>query len=218
VSFDNKKYYSIIGIVSNTYVPGSPESEDFEVFTPKDYPGWQQFTYLITVSDENNAIADIQQAVLAIDQRLDINNIASLTSLFDDKRQRHLNAAWLAIVLASTSLLMVGIGINGIVSYLVKVRRYSLGVKLSMGADNYRLLKESLLELMQPISMSLVLAFSTAFLVIGYCMSLPGIDLPINWWLTMTIWLGLLAISVLASFFPINQTLRQDPIKALRNE
>lgn len=218
VSFDNKKYYSIIGIVSNTYVPGSPESEDFEVFTPKDYPGWQQFTYLITVSDENNAIADIQQAVLAIDQRLDINNIASLASLFDDKRQRHLNAAWLAIVLASTSLLMVGIGINGIVSYLVKVRRYSLGVKLSMGADNYRLLKESLLELMQPISMSLVLAFSTAFLVIGYCMSLPGIDLPINWWLTMTIWLGLLAISVLASFFPINQTLRQDPIKALRNE
>lgn len=218
VSFDNKKYYSIIGIVSNTYVPGSPESEDFEVFTPKDYPGWQQFTYLITVADENNAIAHIQQAVLEVDQRLDINNIASLTSMFDEKRQRHLNAAWLAIVLASTSLLMVCIGINGIVSYLVKVRRYSLGVKLSMGADNYRLLKESLLELMQPITMSLVFAFSLAFLIIGYCMSLPGVDLPIDWWLTTVIWLGLLAISVLASFFPINQTLRQDPIKALRNE
>lgn len=218
VSFDNKKYYSIIGIVSNTYVPGSPESEGFEVFTPKDYPGWQQFTYLITVADEKNAMAHIQQAVLEVDQRLDINNIASLTSMFDDKRQRHLNAAWLAIVLASTSLLMVCIGINGIVSYLVKVRRYSLGVKLSMGADNYRLLKESLLELMQPITMSLVLAFSLAFLIIGYCMSLPGVDLPVDWWLTTVIWLGLLAVSVLASFFPINQTLRQDPIKALRNE
>jgi len=87
-----------------------------------------------------------------------------------------------------------------------------------MGADNYRLLKESLLELMQPITMSLVLAFSLAFLIIGYCMSLPEVDLPIDWWLTTVIWLGLLAISVLASFFPINQTLRQDPIKALRNE
>ena len=87
-----------------------------------------------------------------------------------------------------------------------------------MGADNYRLLKESLLELMQPIIMSLVLAFSLAFLIIGYCISLPGVDLPIDWWLTTIIWLGLLAISVLASFFPISQTLRQDPIKALRNE
>ena len=218
VSFDNKTYYSIIGIVSNTYVPGSPEAEDYEVFTPKENPGWRQFSYLLTVTDESTAIAQIQEAILNIDKRLDINNLASLTDQFNDKRQRHLNAAWLAIILASTSLLMVCIGVNGIVSYLVKVRRYSLGVKLSMGADNHRLLKESLLELMKPITMSLILAFSLAFLIIGYCISLPNIDLPINWLLMLVIWLGLLVMAVIASFFPINKTLRQDPINALRNE
>ncbi|KAA1163358.1 ABC transporter permease [Pseudoalteromonas fuliginea] len=218
VSFDNKSYFSIIGIVSNTYVPGSPESENYEVFTPKDYPGWRQFSYLLTVSNESVAFSQIQQTVIDTDKRLDINDLTSLTAQFNEKRQRHLNAAWLAIVLASTSLLMVCIGVNGIVSYLVKVRRYSLGVKLAMGADNRRLLKESLFELMQPITMSLVLAFSTAFLIIGYCMSLPSIDLPINWWLTLTIWLGLFILAIIASFFPISQTLRQDPIKALRNE
>lgn len=217
VSFDSKTFYSIVGVVSNTYVPGRPENESFEVFTPKDYPGWSQYTYLLTMKG-SASISQIQQLIYGIDKRLDIHSLASLTTQFDDQRQRHLNAAWLAIVLASTSLLMVCIGINGIVNYLIKVRRYSLGVKLSMGADNLRLLKESLLELMQPITMSLVLAFSLAFLIIGYCFSLPNVTLTINWWLTLSIWLGLLVMALITSFFPINKTLRQDPIKALRNE
>ncbi|MCF7501724.1 ABC transporter permease [Pseudoalteromonas sp. L1] len=217
VSFDSKTFYSIVGVVSNTYVPGRPESENFEVFTPKDYPGWSQYTYLLTMKDSAST-SQIQQLIYGIDKRLDIHTLASLTTQFDDQRQRHLNAAWLAIVLASTSLLMVCIGINGIVNYLIKVRRYSLGVKLSMGADNLRLLKESLLELMQPITMSLVLAFSLAFLIIGYCFSLPNVTLTINWWLTLSIWLGLLVMALITSFFPISKTLRQDPIKALRNE
>ena len=217
VSFDSKTFYSIVGVVSNTYVPGRPESENFEVFTPKDFPGWSQYTYLLTMKD-SASISQIQQLIYGIDKRLDIHSLASLTTQFDEQRQRHLNAAWLAIVLASTSLLMVCIGINGIVNYLIKVRKYSLGVKLAMGADNLRLLKESLLELMQPITMSLVLAFSLAFLIIGYCFSLPNVTLTINWWLTLSIWLGLLTMAVITSFFPINKTLRQDPIKALRNE
>lgn len=217
VSFDSKTFYSIVGIVSNTYVPGKPESENFEVFTPKDFPGWSQYTYLLTIKD-SASISQIQQLIYGIDKRLDIHTLASLTTQFDEQRQRHLNAAWLAIVLASTSLLMVCIGINGIVNYLIKVRKYSLGVKLAMGADNLRLLKESLLELMQPITMSLVLAFSLAFLIIGYCFSLPNVTLTINWWLTLSIWFGLLTMAVITSFFPINKTLRQDPIKALRNE
>ncbi|MAD02404.1 MAG: peptide ABC transporter permease [Pseudoalteromonas sp.] len=217
VSFDSKTFYSIVGIVSNTYVPGKPESENFEVFTPKDFPGWSQYTYLLTIKD-SASISQIQQLIYGIDKRLDIHTLASLTTQFDEQRQRHLNAAWLAIILASTSLLMVCIGINGIVNYLIKVRKYSLGVKLAMGADNLRLLKESLLELMQPITMSLVLAFSIAFLIIGYCFSLPNVTLTINWWLTLSIWFGLLTMAVITSFFPINKTLRQDPIKALRNE
>jgi predicted permease len=218
LSFDNKVYYSIIGVVSNTYVPGSPESEYYEVFTPQKYPGWRQFSYLLTVADEPDLISQIQETIRKVDTRLDINNLESLTEQFDEKRKRHINAAWLAIVLAATSLLMVCIGVNGIVSYLIKVRRYSLGVKLSLGADNLKLLKESIIELMQPITMSLVLAFSIAFLIIGYCMSLPDIALPINWLLTSAIWLGLFIMAIIASFFPISKTLRQDPIKALRNE
>ena len=60
VSFDSKTFYSIVGVVSNTYVPGRPESENFEVFTPNDYPGWSQYTYLLTMKD-SASISQIQQ-------------------------------------------------------------------------------------------------------------------------------------------------------------
>jgi ABC-type lipoprotein release transport system permease subunit len=87
-----------------------------------------------------------------------------------------------------------------------------------MGANNRRLLKDSIIELMQPISMSLILAFSICFLVVGYSISNPNFTLPVNWGLIFCIWVGLFIISLIVSYFPIQKTLKQDPIKALRNE
>ena len=218
ISLDGKTHQKIIGVTSNINVPGSQEDETYEIYIPKSYSGWRQYSYLITTYEPLLVEQQIINNITEIDSRLDINRLASLTQLFDEKRKHHLTAAWISIVLASVSLLMVCIGINGIVNYLVQVRRYTLGVKLAMGADNRRLLKDSIIELMQPISMSLILAFSICFLVVGYSISNPNFTLPVNWGLILSIWVGLFIISLIVSYFPIQKTLKQDPIKALRNE
>ncbi len=113
---------------------------------------------------------------------------------------------------------MVIVGVNGIVNYMVQVRRYDLGVKLAMGANNSRLLKDSLGELMLPITISLFFAFSLSFLGLGYSRSQTDITVEANWLLVASIVLGFITISLLASFFPIRKILTNDPVKALRNE
>jgi len=218
LSFNNKSFKTIVGVVSNTYVPGSPESENYEVFTPGEYKGWRQFTYVITAAQLENNLTPLHSLINNIDSRLDIHELRVIADKFNEKRQRHLNAAWLAITLAMTSLLMVAVGINGIVNYIVKVRQYTMGVKLAMGANNLKLLQESIYELAKPIVTSLIFAFSILFFVIGMFIANQNSDVTLNWGLILLVWFGLLGLALITAFIPIFNTLKKDPIKALRNE
>ncbi len=214
----DKIAHPIIGIVSNTSFAGASWLETNEVYNPRKFNGWRQYSFLLTANDSSTIEQQVRDLVAKLDSRLDIAQLATLESLFDEKSQRHLTAASLAIILASVSLLMVIIGVNGIVNYMVQVRRYDLGVKLAMGANNGRLLKDSLGELMLPIAISLFFAFSLSFLGLGYSRSQPDITVEANWLLVASIVLGFIVISLLASFFPIRKILTNDPVKALRNE
>jgi len=218
ISLDRKTYYAVIGVVENTYVPGAPDFEGYKIFFPKKYLGSRKYSSLLTANSNENIEQQVRDLMTKVDSRLDIAQLITLQEQFDEKRQRHLTAAWLAIVLASVSLVMVIIGVNGIVNYMVQVRRYDLGVKLAMGATNQRLLKDSLRELMLPIVTSLIFAFSLCFLGLGYSRSQPELTVEANWLLVTSIVLGFVIISVLASYFPIKKILTGDPIKALRNE
>ncbi len=218
VSFNGKSFHPIIGVTANTYVPGSIEDEAYEVFSPQKYSGWRQYSYLITSADNQTLEQQIRHLITQINSRLDIAQLATLEQQFDQKRQLHLAAAGVAIVLALLSLLMACIGINGIVNYMVQVRRYSLGVKLAMGASNRRLLKDSLAELMQPVIMSLVFSFSLSYMLIAYFNSLTLHKVLPNWPMTASIWLGLCLLSFTVSFIPIRYILSKDPIKALRDD
>jgi ABC-type antimicrobial peptide transport system permease subunit len=156
--------------------------------------------------------------LLTVDSRLDITRLTTLEQEFSKLSLKYLSAAWIAITLASISLIMVCIGINGIVNYMVQVRRYDLGVRLAMGADNKRLLKDSLTELMKPVLMSLFFAFSMSFMLLGYSKTLPEISVKPDWIIVGGIVLGFALLSLLVSFIPVRQILAHDPIKALRNE
>ena len=215
---DKKHFHTIVGIVANTYVPGAIYYEQYEMYVPQHYDGSRQYSFLLTASDNSQLEQQVRALVLKLDSRLDISQLITLEQQFNNKRQRHLTAAWLAIVLATVSFMMVIIGVNGIVNYMVQVRRYDLGVKLAMGADNRRLLKDSLTELMQPIAMSLLFAFSLCFLGLGYSRSQPDLTIEANWLIVSSIVIGFAIIALLASYFPVRRILSGDPIKALRNE
>ncbi|MBL4941332.1 MAG: ABC transporter permease [Colwellia sp.] len=218
ITLDKKNYHQIIGVTANTYVPGAVHYEAYELYVPKQYQGSWEYSFLLTASDNSTIEQQVRDLVTKLDSRLDIAQLITLEQQFDEKRQRHLTAAWLAIILAVVSLLMVVIGVNGIVNYMVQVRRYDLGVKLAMGASNSRLLKDSLGELMLPIVISLFFAFSLSFLGLGYSRSQPDLTVNANWLLVTGIILGFICISLLASYFPVRKILSNDPVKALRNE
>jgi len=218
ISFDNKTFYTVKAVVSNVDYPGNDTLEYLEVYIPAKYRGQRNYSYLLTAKDNALTESQIRAMLAKIDSRLDIVTLHTLEQQFANVRQKHLSAAWVAIVLAVVSLVMVCIGINGIVNYMVQVRRYDLGVKLAMGADNSRLLKDSLVELMQPVLMSLLFAFSLSFMLLGYSKTLPDIAFTPDWFIVATLAIGFALLALLVSFAPVSKILANDPISALRNE
>lgn len=218
ISLDGKTFYSIIGVVANNYVAGAKYLEVSEVYTPKTYSGRREYSFLMTIKNSEQLEKQIRDILTKINSRLDIASLSTLDEKYAEKSQRHFIGAWVAILLATVSLIMVAIGINGLVNYMVQVRRYDLGVKLAMGASNERLLKDSLIELMQPVLMSLVFAFSFSFMLIGYSKTQPDLTFSPNWFVIATIMFGFGLVSLLVSFFPVRNILSNDPIKALHNE
>ncbi len=127
-------------------------------------------------------------------------------------------AAIIAGALALCSLVMVTAGIFGIVSYLVRMKQYDLGVHLAFGATLKGLRKEELLKLSKPLGASLLFAASLVYFVSGYVRTTPDLLFTLNWALYALVILLLSLLAAIACFTPLNQVIKANPIKSLRNE
>ena len=220
IILDDKKAHEIIGIASNTDYPGASYREDGEVYLPSLYEGGRVSVLLIKTlnSFEGFNHAEFLAEILSIDPRLDLSLLQPVTEQFSELSKNHRFAAYLAGAISLISLVMVVAGILGMVSYMVNIRRYDLGVKMAMGANNKSLLKGQLGELTLPIVSAMLFAFSLVIFVLGYSRTIPEWVFDIQWGVVGYSMLLLVIVAVIACFIPIMQVLRTDPIKALRNE
>lgn len=220
IILDDKKAHKIIGIASNTDYPGASYLEDGEVYIPGEYSGWRSYVLLLETKagfDGFNKIKALKE-LLKIDPRLDLTSILSVSEQFLELSKNQRFAAYIAGVLSLVSLVMVIAGILGMVSYMVNMRRYDLGVKMAMGATSKTLLKSQLLELSVPLAVSILFAFSVVIFTLGYSRTVPEWVFAIQWGMVVYALLLLIVITLVACFLPIAKVLKGDPIKALRNE
>ncbi|TKB55337.1 ABC transporter permease [Ferrimonas aestuarii] len=221
ISSNGKRFYQVVGVVPEIQVPGESSLEQSVIYTPRGFKGWAKQTYLLQ-TDERFASSDLMLTLVEmlgrVHPELEVTHADSITNMFDRYRARHIAAAGVSSLLAVISVLMVVAGVSGIVGYLLRSRRYNLGVKLAMGAKVQRLFKESFSELLLPVLFSLWVAFSFSFMMIGYGRTLPTLDVSVDWGLLVAVIVGFILLVTVVAYFPIRQVLYDDPIKALRNE
>jgi putative ABC transport system permease protein len=124
----------------------------------------------------------------------------------------------LTSLFAIVALCLATIGLYGIVSYAVSRRSREVGIRMSLGAEPGRVVREVVWE-----GMGLALAGAG----IGLALSLAGAQLlrsllfgvgaldPITFG---AVPLGLLAIALGASYLPARRASRIDPVRALKAE
>jgi putative ABC transport system permease protein len=133
--------------------------------------------------------------------------------------------AMLAGILALLSLTLAGIGIYGVMAYVVSQRTREIGVRIALGASRGRVVRSVAVEGLRPVLAGMAVGLAGgagASLVLHRTLSAPGsLDFlygvrfydPLTF-LAITVFL--IAISLVASLVPSLRAVRVDPVEALR--
>jgi ABC-type antimicrobial peptide transport system permease subunit len=124
----------------------------------------------------------------------------------------------LTLSLVSLALCLAAAGIYGVLSYSVQMRRYELGIHLSLGAHTHRLINMVVKQSMMPVLVGIVIG-----LMLAYAAHLVGSQIWV-YQLRADILSFIFALPIIgviagvACYWPVKKVISADPIKALRNE
>ena len=126
-------------------------------------------------------------------------------------------ALWLA-VFAAVALLLAGLGLYGVLSFLVTVRKSEIGIRMALGADPRKILARVLAEGLALCSAGLLLGLG-----LGVALSQLASDFffeiePVDPQVLGATLVVLLTMGVLAPLAPARRAGRTDPCVALREE
>jgi predicted permease len=207
--------WTVIGVVDNIYNPYNHEENQGAMM----YFGSSRTNFIIRMQTSNTL--EKTQIINLLDEHFPDIKVWQFTSVSDIHEQlvyQKKLTLWLSLVLGLFALLLAAVGIYGVISYNSQMRRYELGIRMSLGAKSKRILLEFIGESFTPIAAGF--GFSLLLAVILYSFAQQHINqwLSFDWVMVSSCLLALIAIALAACYFPAKKIIASDPIKALRNE
>ena len=162
--------------------------------------------------------ASIRSTVSGLDPEVPMFSVETMDELVTQSlTQRQLNMLLLASF-AGLALVLAGIGIYGVMSYLVSQRTQEIGVRMALGASRTDVLKMMVLQGLRLAGAGLLVGFVLALVLTRLISGLlygisPGDPLTFA-----ALALVLAAVAFLASYLPALRATKVEPIEALRYE
>lgn len=205
----------VVGVVSDIYVPD--RGYDYSVeryYTP--YPG-ERLNFNLKLSHELKR-EEILNVLQSVEQSFSISRFESIDNDIEYRLRRVKLTAILTVALVSLALCLAAAGIYGVLSYSVQMRRFELGIRLSLGAHTHQLIamvvKQSMKSVVIGISAGLLLTLIAHLVGSQIWVYQLRADM-----MTFVLALPIMAVTaLLAVYWPVKKVIQKDPIKALRNE
>jgi putative ABC transport system permease protein len=126
------RWYTIVGVVADTRRAGA----DRTVFTESYHPLAQEpsLTMEIVIRGSGTRAA-LQAAIHAVDAGQPVTRFVSLDAALGEQTASRRFTTFLLSLFAATALIITGVGLYGLVSYLVTQRRREFGIRVALGAQ-----------------------------------------------------------------------------------
>ena len=163
-------------------------------------------------------VGPIRAEARRLDPSLPIANARLMTDVVDASLATPRLTGWLLAIFAALALLLAGVGVAGVLSYLVSRRRREIGIRLALGASRGNVLalvvRRGIAYAGIGIAAGSAAAFFAARSLEGLLYGVAPHD-PATFAAVVAI---LFAIAAAASAIPAAQAARVDPLEALRGE
>jgi predicted permease len=212
-------WLEIVGEVRDLKVHDLRESATLMLYVPMFQAPEGGATFEIrTAIDPVSAQTAILSAVRAIDSRLPIYLVKTLSDQLDDSLVEERLVASLSSVFGLLALLLTCVGLYGLMAYAVNRRTGEIGIRMALGAERGRIARMILWETLLLVACGLAIGVPAA----AFVSRLIGSQLfGLNWIDPVTFVAACAAMTgvmTMASYLPARRAASVDPMRALRSE
>jgi len=210
------KWITIVGIVRSIRhraLDVDPQAEYYIALSQN--PERDMVLAVRSSQDPRSLASALRREIQSIDPDQPIANVRTLEAVTAESIAPRRLSVMLLGAFAGIALLLAGVGIYGVISYLVVQRTHEIGVRMALGAqrgDVLRLVVGHALKLVGiGTAIGLVLALLSTRTLSALLYSVGAFDATTFVFVTIT----LAAVALLASYIPAFRATRADPMIAL---
>jgi putative ABC transport system permease protein len=215
--------YTIIGVVGNvlTQNPESQETPFQAYYSPAQNPSTTNLvnggTLIIrTEGDPGSLVVPLKKVAAELDPNLPFYGLGRFDDLVAEAFATKRLAATVVSLFSGTALLLAGVGLYGVLSYVVAQRKREIGVRIALGAQPSRILRLVINQGLILAAIGLLIGLSAGLILSRLITSILFGVSPTD---LVSIGLSVLILSftaLIACLFPAFRATRIDPITALR--
>jgi putative ABC transport system permease protein len=211
-----REIVGVVGDVRQESLRRPSEPQIYEAFAREPSTA---FDVVVTGSGDPMALVEVvRREVLAIDKGLPLANVIPMEDLVAGSVARDRLATALMGFFALVALLLAAVGIYGIIAYAVTQRTREIGIRAALGADGGRIVSLVLGQSARMVALGLAMGLVASLAVSRVLREVLYGVAPRDPAILIAVCAVLLAVAMLAAFFPARRAVRVPPIVALRLE
>jgi len=209
--------FEVVGVAKNSKYGFLSEKTPLYLYLPiaQSY-GSEATLHVRTAGDPRGVIGSVRQTVQEIDPRLPLVDVRTVTRVLDDALWAPRTAARLLTTFGILSLVLAGIGIYGVMSYLVRQGRREIAIRMAVGAQRgdvlWHVIGRGMGAVAAGVAAGLLIAFALVRTVAALLYGTAPVD-PVVWGAAAVL---LSAVALAATFLPARRAAAIDPILVLR--
>jgi predicted permease len=205
----------VIGVVGDIHQFGLDAAPTFDIYSSG---GWTRNFVIRIASDPVSVAHAAAGEIHQIDPNLPVVRVTTLDGLLSDTVAPRRFSTLLLSIFAVLALVLAAVGIYGVMSYIVNLRINEIGIRMALGAqprDIWCLIAGRGARLaLTGVAIGVIGAGVLARLLSSLLFEVRGSD-PAT---LAAVALLLIAVALLACYFPARRAMRADPAIALRYE
>src|SRR6266853_2465587 len=212
-------WISVVGVISNARTESLAQAGVPEIYLDLYQTGAKRLAIFLRGHLDNAAIPDeVREQVQSVDATLPVSSGQTLIETVSASLAERRFSMEIVALFALTALLLTGLGIYGVVSYLVSERTHEIGIRIALGAE-----RRSILQMVLRQGLGLAVAGAAVGLVgavvVSHLMTglLYGVR-PTDALTFAGVTILLVGVALLACYIPARRAIRVDPLVALGHE
>ena len=206
----------VIGIVADARLYDLKSTDVFAAYTPALQDQDASFKCFV-IRGDNLSFASLKEAVESLG-REQVGNIVTLQYITDRSLLLERLTALMSSFFGSLVLLLAGVGLFGLMAYAVAQRRREIGIRMTLGADRHRVVRDVVRDGLTVTLAGLAVGVVAALAAVRVVRTLLFGVTPQDPLTLAGAAASLIAIAILACAVPASRAARVDPVIALRGE